>query len=82
VAAEARGRGVGRALVEAAVARARAWPGLAQIVLGVAAHNTAARRLYRSLGFEVFALERRALRLSDRDVDEEHLVLYLDGGPV
>jgi ribosomal protein S18 acetylase RimI-like enzyme len=80
VAPDARGRGVGRALVEAAIERARAWPGLVQVMLEVAAHNDGARRLYASLGFEVFGREPRALRLPDRDVDEDHMVLHLDGG--
>jgi ribosomal protein S18 acetylase RimI-like enzyme len=81
VAPEARGRGVGRALVEAAIARARAWPGVVQIHLEVAVHNDAARALYDSLGFGVIGREPRGLRLPDRDVDEDYMVLLLDGGP-
>ncbi|MGH7267845.1 MAG: GNAT family N-acetyltransferase [Candidatus Rokuibacteriota bacterium] len=81
VAPEARSRGVGRLLVEEAVARARRWSGLAQLWLSVAVHNEPARALYRSCGFQVFGLERRALRLVDRDVDEEHMVLHLDETP-
>jgi ribosomal protein S18 acetylase RimI-like enzyme len=81
VAPEARGRGVGRLLVEGTVARARRWSGLAQLWLSVAVHNEPARALYRSCGFQVFGLEQRALRLADRDVDEEHMVLRLDEPP-
>ena len=77
VAPEARGHGIGRTLLREAIRRARAWPGLEQIVLGVATHNEAARALYRSCGFEVFGVERRALKVGARYVDEEHMVLRL-----
>ncbi len=78
VAPEARGRGIGRALLLEAIERARAWPGLEQIWLSVGTHNRPAHALYRSCGFEVFGLERRALKLGDGYFDEEQMVLYLD----
>ncbi len=78
---EGRSRGVGRRLLLAAIERARAWPDLAQVWLSVATHNQPARALYRSCGFEVFGLERRAMRLGERFIDEEHMVRYLDAGP-
>lgn len=81
VAPEARRHGVGRALLEAAIARARAWPGVEQLLLAVASHNEGAVALYQGLGFQVFGVERRALKLADRYVDEANMVLYLDGGP-
>jgi ribosomal protein S18 acetylase RimI-like enzyme len=77
VAPEARGRGTGRALLDAAIAQVRSWPGLEQVQLAVMTTNTAARSLYLAAGFETFGLERRALRVGDRYVDEEHLVLHL-----
>jgi ribosomal protein S18 acetylase RimI-like enzyme len=75
VAPEARGRGVGRALMEAAIARAREWPELQQIHLAVVTTNEAARRLYRSLGFQAYGLEPAALKVDGRDLDEEHMLL-------
>jgi RimJ/RimL family protein N-acetyltransferase len=78
---EARGRSIGRVLLEEAIARARTWPGLEQLVLAVGTHNEPAQALYRACGFAVFGVERRALKLPDRYVDEAHMVLYLDGGP-
>jgi ribosomal protein S18 acetylase RimI-like enzyme len=77
VAPEARGRGIGRALLAGVIAQARAWPGVEQLQLGVMTENEAARALYRSMGFEVFGLERRSLRVGPRDLDEEHMVLDL-----
>ncbi|MGV9932825.1 N-acetyltransferase family protein [Streptomyces olivaceoviridis] len=52
VADEARGRGVGRALVRAAVEEARRR-GARRLTLRVLGHNTPARRLYESEGFTV-----------------------------
>jgi SagB-type dehydrogenase family enzyme len=50
VAPEARGRGIGAALVGAAAAWARG-AGLRRLVLDVGVHNAAARRLYEGQGF-------------------------------
>ena len=77
VAPEARGRGIGHALVSAAMERARTWDGVTQLHLSVAVPNEAARQLYLSLGFQVYGLEPRAIRIEDRFVDEEHMVLIL-----
>ncbi|GHI08266.1 acetyltransferase [Streptomyces cellostaticus] len=49
---DARGKGVGRALIRAAVEQARAR-GARRITLRVLGHNTPARRLYESEGFVV-----------------------------
>ncbi len=73
----ARGRGVGRALMEAAIARARTIAGLEQLLLAVAAGNPAARALYLALGFVPYGQEPRALHLGDRYLDEEMMILRL-----
>ncbi|MGW4567219.1 N-acetyltransferase family protein [Streptomyces sp. NPDC004561] len=52
VAEEARGRGLGRALIRAAVAHARGR-GARRLTLRVLGHNTPARKLYESEGFAV-----------------------------
>jgi ribosomal protein S18 acetylase RimI-like enzyme len=77
VAPEARGQGIGRALMTEALARAAALPGVEQVHLGVVTTNTAARTLYLSLGFTIYGTERHALKLGDRYVDEELMVLTL-----
>jgi RimJ/RimL family protein N-acetyltransferase len=61
VAPEWRGRGVGRTLLEACVAWARA-AGAHKIALQVWPHNVAARRLYESFGFEQEGYLRRHYR--------------------
>ena len=77
VAGEARGRGVGRPLIGQAVAKARTQPGLEQITLAVVTTNEAARQLYLSLGFVVYGVEPRALKVDGRYLDEDLMVLSL-----
>ena len=50
------GRGIGRLLVQQAVAEAFANPAIRVIMLGVVADNAPANRLYESLGFEEYGL--------------------------
>lgn len=77
VAPEQRGKGMGRALMEAAITRARKVPGVEQILLSVVTTNTAARALYLALGFESYGQERRALKQNGRYYDEDLMVLWL-----
>ena len=72
-----RGRGIAKAIFSELLSRARAEPGLEQIMLTVSTGQEAARRLYTSLGFEVFARERHALKVDDEYVDEDYMVLWL-----
>ncbi len=72
-----RGRGVARDLLRALIERAKLQRGLEQIMLTVAVDQAAARRLYESLGFEVFGHERHALKVDGEYVDEDHMVLWL-----
>ena len=76
---EYRGRGVGRALVEATLSAARS-KGLARIDLEVRADNAAAIGLYRAVGFKVEGVKRDALRLDDGRFDLVVMALHLDGG--
>ena len=80
VAPEMRGRGIGRALVEAALRRLRALDDLEQVLLGVVVTQTAARRLYESLGFRVYGREPRAVKIAEEYLDEEFMVLELKRG--
>jgi RimJ/RimL family protein N-acetyltransferase len=56
------GKGVGSALLSAAIEHARQLPGVAKVNLTVAEHNARAVRLYESAGFRVFAREVDAFR--------------------
>lgn len=77
VTAAFRGRGIGRELMGKLIERAKAYPGLEQIMLTVSARQDAARRLYESLGFRSFGREPRALYAAGEYVDEDYLVLML-----
>lgn len=77
VAPESRGAGVGRALLSSLIERAKALPGLEQICLDVVTVNEAARRLYLSQGFRIYALEREAMKQDGQYYDVEHMVLRL-----
>lgn len=72
-----RAHGVGRALLSELVRLAGAQPGLEQIALAVGSGQDAAKRLYTSLGFEIWGRERAALKTGGRYVDEDHMVLRL-----
>lgn len=74
---EWRGKGLGRALLEELLKRARRMAGLEQITLSVATGQTAAIELYRSLAFQSFGCERRALKTGNGYVDEDHMALFL-----
>jgi ribosomal protein S18 acetylase RimI-like enzyme len=72
-----RGQGLGGALMTEVFERARRNEGLEQITLTVGDDQTAAKRLYSSLGFQVFGHERRALKVDNTYVDEDHMILML-----
>ena len=75
VAPEARGQGIGRALLAEAVARAGSLPGVEELVLAVTVGNEEARRLYTSAGFEPYCVDPRYLKLGDRYFDIEWMIL-------
>jgi RimJ/RimL family protein N-acetyltransferase len=72
-----RGRGVGRLLLERALAHATSMPGLLRVTLGVNTENAAAIALYKSLGFETFGLERGFLLVDGVLHDELHMAFKL-----
>lgn len=77
VAPEARGQGVGRALMDQALALARSVAALRQVNLCVNAANGPALRLYESLGFVAYGHERGAMCVDGVLHDEIHMALSL-----
>lgn len=73
----ARNMGVGRRLVETVIAFARERVELLQ--LAVVSENEAARRLYASLGFVEYGIERKALKQGGRYYDEILMAKDLTG---
>ena len=76
VSAAARRRGVGRALLDAAVKQARAW-GLEQVQLSVTDAAPEAKRMYEAAGFKSWGHQPRTLAWRGHFVDESHMVLDL-----
>lgn len=74
----ARGGGLSRAVIQAAIAAARAWPGVHALALSVSENSPAAQRVYTSLGFVSWGTEPDALRVGDRSYAELHMRLSLD----
>jgi ribosomal protein S18 acetylase RimI-like enzyme len=75
--AELRGQGIGRRLMQMLLERATKIDGVEQILISVATTQTAAVALYRSLGFTTWGRESRALKVGERYIDEEYMVLDL-----
>ena len=76
VAPEQAGRGVGRALVEALLADARA-SGLELVVLTVTEGNSRAAKLYERCGFRSFGVEPRAIKVDGKAYAKNHMYLEL-----
>lgn len=75
VAKDARGLGLGEAIVRHVVDQARGE--VEQLLATVASLNQPAKVLYAKLGFEAFGHEPRAHKVGDRYFDQDHLVLML-----
>ena len=74
---EFRGRGLGKQLVAALIAEARARAGMEQINLTVTHRNAEARALYLKAGFVPFGVEKNALKVDGTYYDKEYMALTL-----
>ncbi|MET4562342.1 RimJ/RimL family protein N-acetyltransferase [Lysinibacillus parviboronicapiens] len=77
VAPEGRGQGFGKSLMMELISKAKNCDGLEQINLTVISENSSAKRLYKSLGFEVYGVERNALKFNGQYFDEDLMVLNI-----
>lgn len=73
--ADLRGKGIGRKLLQMVLNRAGEVEGVEQILISVTTTQAAAIALYRSLGFVSWGKESRALKVGERYIDEEYMVL-------
>jgi len=74
----ARGKGVGRGMMQKLLERATKVNGVEQVLISVTSTQTAAIKLYRSLGFEPFGREPLALKVGGKFIDEEYMAMRLD----
>lgn len=80
VAFDSAGKGIGRALLRAAIDETRKIENLERINLTVVASNERAKNLYQSEGFVSFSLEKRAIKTGVNYFDEETMALSLENG--
>ena len=74
---EARGKGVAKLLLQTLIERVKTYPKVKKLNLSVMRTQQAAKKLYTSLGFEVYGVERIALKLGEDYIDAEDMVLFL-----
>ena len=74
---EKRGKGIAKKLIQSAISRADKLEEIEQIYLTVSSENHPAKKLYSSLGFKTYGVDRKALKLDNTYLDEELMVLYL-----
>jgi ribosomal protein S18 acetylase RimI-like enzyme len=79
---EHRGHRIARGLMVEVLRRAGTIAGLEQIILTVGDHQTAAKKLYASLGFTIFGREPAALKIGEVTVDEDHMLYRLKNSEV
>jgi ribosomal protein S18 acetylase RimI-like enzyme len=70
--------GIGKALMEEVIKKAKSIEGLEQVYLAVVSTNESAKKLYSLLGFEVFGIEKKGLKLENNIYfDVDFMILYL-----
>jgi ribosomal protein S18 acetylase RimI-like enzyme len=74
---EKRKSGIGRGLMAEAINKAKGIKGVEQIYLSVTSSNEPARKLYETLGFKTYGIEKRALKVENLYFDDELMVLFL-----
>jgi ribosomal protein S18 acetylase RimI-like enzyme len=74
---EMRGQGLGKSLLLELINKVKSCNGLEQINLAVVSNNELAKTLYKSIGFQVYGVEKNALKWNGEYFDEELMVLRL-----
>ncbi|KAA0965655.1 GNAT family N-acetyltransferase [Sporosarcina sp. ANT_H38] len=72
-----RGVGVGKELLSEAINKARTIETIEKLNLTVVTTNEKAKKLYTKLGFKVFGMEEKALKINDKYFNEEYFELML-----
>lgn len=74
---DSRSLGVGKLLMQKALQQADNLNSIEQVYLTVNASNEPARKLYTSLGFETYGMDKNAMLIDGIYYDEELMVLFL-----
>ncbi|EOO18554.1 MULTISPECIES: GNAT family N-acetyltransferase [Bacillus] len=74
--AQNRRNGLAHELIANAIQRARVIK-LEQLTLGVVSTNEPAKKLYGSMGFKTYGIEKRAIKVNGVYSDDENMVLFL-----
>jgi ribosomal protein S18 acetylase RimI-like enzyme len=74
---EMREQGLGKSLLLELIKKVKYCNGLEQINLAVVSNNELAKRLYKSIGFQVYGVEKNALKWNGKYFDEELMALKL-----
>ncbi len=69
--------GIGKKLMLEAINKAREFDWIEQIYLSVTFHNEPAKKLYQSLGFQTYGIDKKALKIGEYYFDDELMVLKL-----
>ncbi|RFB18323.1 GNAT family N-acetyltransferase [Bacillus sp. HNG] len=75
---EKRGKGIAKALLTEAIKVAENISEIEQLYLTLDAENKPAKELYKKLGFETFAVNKKAMKYNGQYRGEEHMVLFLE----
>lgn len=78
VAPEARGKNIGKSLLLELIKMAKKCNGVEQLNLTVVSENKPAKKLYESLGFKVYGVERNALKFDGKYYDEDLMAFYIN----
>lgn len=73
---QSRGKGLAKGLIRALIEKARELD-IEQINLGVVSDNEVAKKLYQSMNFTTYGIEKKALKMNGVYRDDEHMVLFL-----
>jgi RimJ/RimL family protein N-acetyltransferase len=74
---EKRGQDLGKSLLLELISKAKDCNGLEQLNLTVVSDNEPAKKLYKRIGFEVYGVEKNALKFNGNYFDEDLMVLKL-----
>lgn len=76
VSPQVRRHGIGKRLMNAAITKAKEIDGVEQVYLTVSSNNTAAKKLYESIGFELIGSDPRSMKIDNTYIGEDMMALY------